>query len=96
LLLPERARIFTTSRSIILWGKKNATGWWLRKRRLGTLRDAASVAYREHFEPIEDLKAFDLQMLTYFEGPLSQEAIGNREVIEALKSMLRVWRPQVI
>jgi hypothetical protein len=35
-LLPKRARIFTTSRSIVLWGKKEKTGWWLRRVNLNS------------------------------------------------------------
>src|SRR5215470_14788153 len=39
-LLPMRARVFTTSRSIVLWAKKRvASGWWLRRLDLGALYD---------------------------------------------------------
>jgi hypothetical protein len=39
--LPKRARIFTTSRSIVLWGKREKSGWFLRRVDLGCLYDAA-------------------------------------------------------
>ncbi len=39
-LLPKRARIFTTSRSIVLWGKKQKGTWWLRRVGLSELYDA--------------------------------------------------------
>jgi hypothetical protein len=35
--LPKRARIFTTSRSIVLWGKKKKSGGFLRRLDLGSL-----------------------------------------------------------
>lgn len=79
-LLPQRARIFSTSRSILLWGKKLAMGWKLCKKRLGRLRSSASNVHTERFEQVEQLKPFDLR-LTYFEGPLLQDALGNRDVI---------------
>jgi hypothetical protein len=42
-LLPKRARIFSTSRSIVMWGKKEKRGWWLRRVNLGALYDAGAV-----------------------------------------------------
>ena len=36
-LLPKRARIFTTARCIVLWGKKQKTGWSLRRMNLSEL-----------------------------------------------------------
>jgi hypothetical protein len=44
------------------------------------------------FEPVEDLKPFDLEMLSYFESPPLQEAIGNRDVIKVLKAALATWK----
>jgi hypothetical protein len=91
--LPNRARIFTTSRSIVLWGKKKeASGWWLRRMSLSELRDAVGTAYKERYEPTEDLKPFGLESLTYFEGPLAQVSIGNRDPIAILKASLPIWR----
>jgi hypothetical protein len=43
------------------------------------------------FEPVEDLKAFDLELLSYFESPPLQEAIGNRDVIMVLKEAIPIW-----
>lgn len=95
-LLPKRARIFTTSRSISLWGKKLKNGWKLCKKNLGEIRDSVPTVYKERFEPVEFLKPFDLELLTYFEGTLSQIALGDRDVIGTLKAMLRVWKPDHI
>jgi hypothetical protein len=93
-LLPNRARIFTTSRSIVLWGKKKASGWWLRRMGLSELRDAVGFASKERYEATEDLKAFGLESLTYFEGPLAQVAIGNRDPIPVLKALIQVWKAE--
>jgi hypothetical protein len=35
-LLPRRARIFTTARCIVLWGKKKPSGWRLRRADMAT------------------------------------------------------------
>lgn len=91
--LPNRARIFTTSRSIVLWGKKKeASGWWLRRMSLSELRDAVDTAYKERYEATEDLKRFGLESLTYFEGPLEQISIGNRDPIAVLKGLIPLWK----
>ena len=91
-LLPNRARIFTTSRSIVLWGKKKeASGWCLLRMGLSELRDLIGTAYKERYQATEDLKGFGLELLTYFEGPLSQLVIGNRDPITVLKTLVRVW-----
>jgi len=68
-LLPKRARIFTTSRSIVLWGKKKTSGWWLRRMGIEAFYDAAPNPANVHFEPVEDLKPFGLELLSYFESP---------------------------
>jgi hypothetical protein len=91
-LLPRRARIFTTSRSIVLWGKKKISGWWLRRVGLGTLYDAAASPANVRFQAIEDLKPFGLELLSYFESPPLPEAIGNRNVIRMLKSAIPIWK----
>jgi hypothetical protein len=90
--LPRRARIFTTSRSIRLWPKKEKRGWWLRRAGLGELYDAAANPSGERFEPVEDLKPFKLELLSYFESPPFQEAIGNRNVIAILKAAIPIWK----
>jgi hypothetical protein len=91
--LPNRARIFTTSRSIVLWGKKKEpSGWWLRRMSLSELRDAVGIAHRERYEFTEDLKRFGLESLTYFEGPIAQVSIGNRDPIAVLKKLIPIWK----
>jgi len=39
-----------------------------------------------------DLKPFELDLLTYFEGPPIQEALGDRDVIEFIKKMIVAGR----
>jgi hypothetical protein len=95
-LLPKRARIFTTSRSIVLWGKKKASGWWLRREGIETFLDAAVNPSNIRFEAVEDLKSFGLELLSYFESPPLQEAIGNRDVISVLKAAIPVWKAGTI
>jgi hypothetical protein len=89
--LPKRARIFTTSQSIVLWGKKKAIGWWLRRMEIGEMWDAIEMPTQAKFVAVEDLKGFPLKMLTYFEAPPSQQAIGNRDVIPVLKAAIPIW-----
>src|SRR6266481_6407623 len=91
-LLAVRARIFTTSRSIRLWPKKEKHGWWLRRTNLETFFDAAANPTNVRFEPVEDLRPFDLELLSYFESPPFQEAIGNRNVITLLKAAIPIWK----
>jgi hypothetical protein len=95
-LLPVRARIFTTSRSIRLWPKKEKRGWWLRRVNLETFFDAAVNPSSVRFEAVEDLKPFDLELLSYFESPPLQEAIGNRDVIKVLKAALPIWKAETL
>jgi len=91
-LLPKRARIFTTSRSIVLWGKKEASGWWLRREGIETFYDAAQNPVNVRFEAVEDLKPFRLELLSYFESPPLQEAIGNRDAIAVLRAAIPIWK----
>ena len=91
-LLPKRARIFTTSRSIVLWGKEKTSGWWLRREDLSVLYDAAPNPTNVRFEPVEDLKPFALELLSYFESPPFQKALGNRNVITVLKAAIPIWK----
>ena len=91
-LLAVRGRIFTTSRSIRLWPKKEKGCWWLRRVGLSELYDAAANPSNVRFEPVEDLKPFGLEFLRSFESPLFQEAIGNRNVIAILKAAIPIWR----
>jgi len=91
-LLPKRARIFTTSRSIVLWGKKKTSDWWLCRLGLGALYDAAANPSNVRFQAVEDLKPFGLDLLNYFEAPPLQEAIGNRDVIAVLRAAILAWK----
>jgi len=95
-LLPRRARIFTTARCIVLWGKKKKRGWWLRREDLSVLYNAAENPTNVRFEPVEDLKPFALELLSYFESPPLQEAIGNRNVISVLKAAIPIWKAETI
>jgi hypothetical protein len=95
-LLPKRARIFTTSRSIVLWGKKKASGWWLRRMGIETFYDAAPNPAHVRFEAVEDLKPFGLETLSYFESPPLQEALGNRDVITVLRQVLPIWKGEAL
>ncbi len=90
-LLPVRARIFTTSRSICLWAKKEKRGWWLRRVNLETFFDAAVNPSNVRFEAVEDLKPFNLELLSYFEYPPLQEALGNRNVFTVLRAAISIW-----
>ena len=87
-LLPPRGRIFTTSRSIVLWGKKQKTGWMLARKSLWRLRNRTTTVFRERFEPTENLKPFELELLTYFEGPPIQEAVEGQNIFEFIKSLI--------
>ena len=91
-LLPKRARIFTTSRSIVLWDKKEKSGCWLRREDIGALYDAAQNPSNVRFVAVEDLKPFNLEMLSYFESPPSQEDIGKRDVIKVLRAAIPIWK----
>jgi hypothetical protein len=91
-LLPMRARIFTTSRSIRLWPKKEKRDWWLRRENIDALYDAAANPVNVRWEAVDDLRPFALEMLGSFESPPSQLAIGNRDVIKVLKAAIPVWK----
>lgn len=95
-LLPLRARIFTTSRSIILWGKKKSSGWWLCRVDLSELREVVPFVSMERYEAIEDLKPFGLELLSYFEGPPVREAMGNRDAIAMLKAAIPIWKAEAL
>jgi len=95
-LLPKRARIFTTSRSIVLWGKKKASGWRLRREGIETFYNAAPNPANVRFEPVEDLKPFALELLSYFESPPLQEVLGNLDVITLLRQALPIWKAETL
>lgn len=91
-LLAVRARIFTTSRSIRLWPKKEKNNWWLRRMGLSELYDLATNPSNVRSEPDEVLKLYGLEPVTYFEAPPFQEAIGKRDAFAILKAAIPVWK----
>ena len=91
-LLPRRARIFTTARCIVLWGKKEKSGWRLRRVDIGVLFDAVENPTNVRFEAVEDLKPFRLKLLSYFESPPCAAAVGNRDVIKVLREAIPIWK----
>ena len=90
-LLPHRARIFTTARSIRLWPKKEKSGWRLRRADIGALFDSVGNPSNVRFEAVEDLKAFGLELLSYFESPPCAAAFGALDVIPALRAAVPIW-----
>jgi hypothetical protein len=95
-LLPKRARIFTTSRSIVLWGKKVKSGWSLRHVEVSQLLERAESPSKVRFTPVEDLKPFNLELLCYFESPPLQEDLGNLDVLTVLRQALPVWKGETL
>jgi hypothetical protein len=91
-LLPKRARIFTTARSIVLWGKKAKSGWSLRHVEISQLLEQVESPSKVRFTPVEDLKPFNLELLSYFESPPLQEDLGNLDVLTVLRQALPVWK----
>jgi hypothetical protein len=94
-LLPKRARIFTTARRIVLWGKKRKTGWTLRHADISQLLEHAENATNVRFTAVEDLKPFNLEMLTYFESPPFPLATGGREALDVIREALPIWNQKV-
>jgi hypothetical protein len=90
-LLPRRARIFTTARCIVLWPKKEKSGWRLRRADIGELFDRVENPSNVKFAAVEDLKAFGLELLSYFESPPCETAMG-RDVIVGLRKALPFWQ----
>ena len=96
-LLPQRARIFTTSRNIVLWGKKPASGWKLRRMDITSLLEAAENPTNLRFEKVEDLKIFRLELLSYFESPPCAAVFGAevpslRQLFSVLRAALPIWK----
>lgn len=91
-LLPPRARIFTTARCIVLWGKKEKSGWWVCRVDLASLYEAAVNPSNVRFEAIKNLESIGPQLLSYFESPPLQEAIGNQDVFKVLRAAIRIWK----
>jgi hypothetical protein len=94
--LPKRARIFTTSRSIILWEKKKGNVWWLRPTDILDFWDATETHSRVRRDVFEDSGGNPVEMLAYFEAPPCQEALGDRDVIDTLKEAIPIWNAKNI
>ena len=68
-------------------------------RRLSKRTEARLEILAEVFDQFvkeEDLKPFDLELLSYFEAPPLQEAIGNRNVIKVLKAAIPIWKAETL
>jgi hypothetical protein len=89
-LLAKRARIFTTSRSIVLWGKKEKCGWRLVREDIGVLLETVDSAANLRFEAVEDLKPFNLEMLSYFESPPNDLVFGN-DFWKNFRAAIQAW-----
>jgi hypothetical protein len=61
-----------------------------------TFYDAAPNPAYVRFEAVEDLKRFGLELLSYFESPPLQEALGNRDVITVLRQALPTWKGEAL
>jgi hypothetical protein len=59
---------------------------------LWRLRNRATTVFEERFEPTESLTPYDLELLTYFEGPPIQEALEGRDVIEFIENLISAGR----
>jgi hypothetical protein len=94
-LLPKRARIFTTARCIVLWGKKAKSGWRMLHADLSELFDLIPNISNPRFTAVEDLKPFGLSMLSYFESPPCDLTVGFRDVFAVLRAALPIWNQKV-
>jgi len=91
-LLPPRARIFGTSRSILLWGKKEKCGWWMVRKSIEYLRDCAKAVENEKFESADCVTCI-VQRLIYFEALLLDQAIDDVDGFRVLRSLVRNRMP---
>lgn len=87
-LLPRRARIFSCSRSIVFWGKKAKSGWWLCKKHIEYLHGRAVAVEREKWESLEDVSPC-AEELTFFVAPPMQEIVNGPGVLEVLRALLQ-------
>jgi hypothetical protein len=94
-LLPKRARIFTTARSIVLWGRKRKTGWKLFALDVSQLMGIIGNASDVRFTAVDDLKPFNLEMLTYFESPPRPMTVGFADAFDVLRAALPIWNQKV-
>jgi len=87
-LLPQRARIFGSSRSISFSRKKEKRGWWMVRRAIEYLRDHAKDVENERFE-ILDRVTVTVEQLVYFEAWLISQATDNVDAFHVLRSLAR-------
>ena len=90
-------RVFSLLRALFVSGrKKKSAAGGCAGRIWKPFVDAAANPTNVRFEPVEDLKPFALELLSYFESPPLQEAIGNRDVISVLKAAIPVWKAETL
>ena len=94
-LLPKRARIFTTARSIVLWGRKRKTGWKLFALDVSQLMGIIGNASDVRFTAVDDLKPINLEMFTYFESPPRPMTVGFADAFDVLRAALPIWNQKV-
>jgi hypothetical protein len=87
-LLPKRARIFGSSRSIAFSEKKEKAGWWMVRRGIEYLRDRANDVDHERFESI-DCVICTVERLAYFEALLTPQATDDVDAFRVLRSLVR-------
>jgi hypothetical protein len=85
-LLPRRARIFGSSRTISLCGKKEKRGWWIVKRGIEYLRMYANEVERERSELV-DCVTVVVEKLAYFEAWLTSQATYDVDAFRILHSL---------
>jgi hypothetical protein len=86
-LLPPRARIFTTSRSLKLSPSKKGSGWWLKRKHIRYLRNNSSDVTKERYEVLETGRP---AVLMKYEATVGMEDVRNRSVFDILKRMIAV------
>ena len=75
--LPPGTRLFSSSRGIVIWPKKKASGWWLSWREIGELHEQAKQARNERWEDIEQV---GIEVLVWFEGEFLSDAALDSHV----------------
>jgi hypothetical protein len=86
MLLPVRARIFSTSRGLSLTTKSEGrTGWWLNRVSIETARTFCPNPAAERFETTRNGKS----RLTYFEGLPTYASIGDLDVMAVIRRIAK-------
>jgi hypothetical protein len=76
-LLPYRARIFTCSRSISLFGPKQESDWWLTKRDIDALHRHSPKTENERYEFLQGSVRGKGETLMYFESLFPENPDGR-------------------